>query len=98
MRPTLDEIRARLQDGFPDATVLEVHDDSAAHAGHEGAKDGAGHFRVLITSSRFENLRPVARHRLVYDCVADWMPHRIHAMSLTATTPTSLTNGPILGR
>jgi stress-induced morphogen len=29
----------------------------------------------------------VARHRLVYDCVADWMPHRIHALSLTATTP-----------
>ena len=74
MRPTLDEIRARLRAEFPDATALEVHDDSAAHAGHAGSKDGAGHFRVLITSSRFENLRPVARHRLVYDCVDHRLP------------------------
>jgi BolA protein len=98
MRPTLEEIRDRLRAGFPDATALEVHDDSAAHAGHAGAKDGAGHFRVLITSRRFENLCPVARHRLVYDCVADWMPHRIHALSLYCNDPTSLIDDPTMGR
>jgi stress-induced morphogen len=36
----------------------------------------------------------VARHRLVYDCVADWMPHRIHALSLTATTAPIVTHEP----
>lgn len=87
MRPSVEELRARLAAEFPDAAELEVHDDSAAHAGHAGAKDGAGHYRVKIVSNRFANLRSVARHRLVYDCVADWLPHRIHALSLTTTTP-----------
>lgn len=94
MRPTVEELHSRLCAAFPDATQLEVQDDSEAHAGHAGAKDGAGHYRVQITSNRFLNLRSVARHRLVYDCVADWLPHRIHALSLTTTTPLSPTDGP----
>jgi stress-induced morphogen len=30
----------------------------------------------------------VARHRLVYDAVRDWMPHRVHALSIVARSPT----------
>jgi acid stress-induced BolA-like protein IbaG/YrbA len=29
----------------------------------------------------------LARHRLVYHPVAEWMPHRVHALSITALTP-----------
>ena len=86
MRPTLDEIRERLAGGFPGA-LIELEDDSHLHAGHEGAKGGAGHFRARLVSARFAGLSKVARHRLVYDCLRDWMPHRIHALTIDARSP-----------
>ena len=86
MRPTLDELRSRLGDAFPGATI-ELDDESHLHAGHEGAKDGAGHFRARLCSERFAGLNQVARHRLVYDCLRDWMPYRIHALSIDARSP-----------
>ena len=63
---------------------LEIIDESHMHIGLAGARDGAGHYRVRITSARFEGLRPVARHRLVYDLVDDLMPHPIHALAIDA--------------
>lgn len=86
MKPTIDEIRARLQEAFPQAEI-EVGDDSHLHAGHAGAAGGGGHFRVRMMSTRFAGLSRVARHRLVYDCVADWMPERIHALAVVAQAP-----------
>lgn len=83
MRPAAEEVRTRLLGRFPDASV-EVHDESHLHAGHAGARGGAGHFRVRIVSDRFANLGTVARHRLVYDAVHDWMPQRIHALAIEA--------------
>ena len=84
MKPEVSEIELRLAAAFPDATEIVVVDDSAAHAGHAGAAGGAGHFRVRIRSGRFAGMTTLARHRLVYDAVADWMPHRIHALSIDA--------------
>lgn len=86
MRPTVDELRTRLQAHFP-GDPIEVVDDSAQHAGHAGAAGGAGHFTVRLTSARFVGKPPLARHRLVYDAVLDWMPHRIHALVIEARTP-----------
>lgn len=86
MRPSVDEIRTRLEVAFPDARI-EIADDSALHAGHAGARGGAGHFSVRLVSPAFAGLRTVARHRLVYDCLRDWMPHRIHALAIDARTP-----------
>jgi len=86
MKPTLDELRARLQAAFPDARI-DLQDDSHLHAGHAGAAGGAGHFTVRLVSSSFTGLGVVARHRLVYDSVRDWMPHRIHALVIAARTP-----------
>lgn len=67
-----------------DPVELEIIDESHMHIGHAGARDGAGHYRVRIISTRFEGLRPVARHRLVYDLVGDLMPHPIHALAIDA--------------
>ncbi|HEY5633854.1 MAG TPA: BolA family protein [Burkholderiaceae bacterium] len=86
MRPTTEQIGERLAAAFPDAR-FEVIDESHLHAGHAGAQGGAGHFRVRIASARFEGLAPLARHRLVYDSVRDWMPDRIHALSIDARIP-----------
>lgn len=84
-RPEPDTIRTRLLAAFPDAEI-ELHDDSHLHVGHAGAAGGAGHYRVRIVSDRFEGLGTVARHRLVYDAVREWMPQRIHALAIEALT------------
>ncbi len=70
--------------GALEPTLLEVGDDSALHVGHAGAASGGGHYSVKIVSSRFEGLRLVMRHRLVYDAVADMMQAEIHALAITA--------------
>jgi BolA protein len=81
------EIRSRLEAAFsPD--LLEIVDDSHRHAGHAGARDGRGHFLVRIVSARFEGVKPVARHRLVYAALGALMQTDIHALSVEALSPT----------
>ncbi len=67
---------------------LEIVDESHLHAGHPGSRDGAGHYRVTIVSPRFQGLRTVASHRLVYDLVRDLMPYPIHALAINARAAT----------
>jgi BolA family transcriptional regulator, general stress-responsive regulator len=69
---------------------MELTDESALHAGHAGAASGGGHYRLRIVSSRFEGLKLVMRHRLVYDSVHDMMHTEIHALAITALAPSEL--------
>lgn len=69
-------------------TELDIIDESHLHIGHAGSRDGAGHYRVRIVSPRFEGLRTLASHRLVYDLVHDLMPHPIHALAIDAKAAT----------
>ena len=65
-------------------TSLQVLDESAAHAGHAGA-DGSGsgtHFRVRIASPLFEGKPRIARHRLVYDSVREFIDRGLHALAI----------------
>jgi BolA family transcriptional regulator, general stress-responsive regulator len=80
-----DMIRERLSGLAPDA--LEVFDDSRDHAGHPGAKDGGGHYQLVIVSRRFAGKNALARHRLVYEALSDLMPKQIHALAIRAYTP-----------
>jgi len=66
--------------------LLEIHDDSAKHAGHASAR-GGGHFIVNITSAAFEGKSLIQRHRLVYDALGDMMQSEIHALSIDAKAP-----------
>jgi BolA protein len=66
--------------------ALELEDDSAAHAGHAGARSGA-HFNLRIVSARFAGLPRVARHRLVYDALRPWMAEGVHALAIDARAP-----------
>jgi len=77
----LTTIRERLTLAL-EPTSLEVLDESHLHAGHEGARDGRGHFRIRIASPRFEGLRPIQRHRLVYEALGDLMETDIHAAAI----------------
>ena len=78
-------LRHRLADLAPSA--LEVHDDSAEHAGHAGASSGAGHFSLLIVSKAFSGVPRRERHQQVLNRVNDLLPHPIHALSIKALAP-----------
>lgn len=81
------DLEARLRERLQ-IQALSIDDDSHKHAGHAGAQGGAAHFSVRLISERFIGLSRVARHRLVYDAVSDWMPDRLHALAIDARTPT----------
>ena len=66
--------------------LLEIRDDSAAHAGHAGARDG-GHFTVRIVAAAFTGKTLLQRHRLVNAALADLMHRDIHALSIKANAP-----------
>jgi BolA protein len=82
----VERIRAQLERTFPGA-ALELIDDSHRHAGHAGARDGRGHFRLRIVSGAFAGLRALQRHQLVYRALDELMRTDIHALSITAVTP-----------
>ena len=79
-------IRQVLEDRF-EPTELMIKDQSQLHAGHEGAKDGKGHFDVTIISVAFEGQNRIARHRMVYDALTDLLQTDIHALRIKAFTP-----------
>jgi len=85
MKPTYDALLERFRQVFPKAAI-QIEDESHLHAGHAGASGGAGHFRVRVIDARFNGLPRIARHRLVYDAVSDWMPARVHALTIVAMT------------
>ena len=85
MKPTQDALLERFRQVFPKAAI-QIEDESHLHVGHAGAAGGAGHFRVRVIDARFKGLQRIARHRLVYDAVSDWMPARVHALNIIAMT------------
>ena len=85
-------LRDRLAPLVP--ALLEIRDDSAAHAGHPGAAAGGGHFSLLIVSEAFSGLPRLQRHQRVLREVADLVPHPIHALSIKALTPEELPSQP----
>jgi BolA protein len=82
---TVERLRARLQALQP--RQLAIADDSAKHAGHEGAKSGGGHYRLVLVSDRFRGLPRLARHRLVYDSLGEMMQREVHALTMVLQTP-----------
>jgi BolA protein len=73
------QLREKLQ-----PTALEVIDESASHAGHVGANGwGFGtHFRIRIASPVFAGKSRVARHRLVYDALQNFIDQGLHALAI----------------
>ena len=63
---------------------LQAVDESADHAGHVGANaDGFGtHVRVRIASPAFAGKTRVAKHRLVYDSMQNFIDQGLHALAI----------------
>ncbi len=81
----IQRIRAALEHLEP--VELVVIDESHRHVGHEGARDGRGHFAVEIVCESFAGLAPLARHRRVYEALGNMMQTDIHALQIRALAP-----------
>ncbi len=82
---TVELIRQKL--AILDPEQIEILDESARHAGHEGAKSGGGHYFLTIISRKFSGKSTLVRHRLVYTALKEMMHKDIHALSIKAYTP-----------
>jgi len=82
----VDSIRERLTAALA-PLELAIEDESHRHAGHAGARDGRGHFRVRVVSAAFRGQLPLARHRAVYAALGELMQTDIHALAIDARAP-----------
>ena len=80
---TVAQLEQRLTDRLQ-PSALQVLDESSLHAGHAGANaEGYGsHFRVRIASPLFTGKTRVAKHRLVYDALQDFLDQGLHALAI----------------
>jgi BolA family transcriptional regulator, general stress-responsive regulator len=84
----IERIREQLASLQP--VAVEVEDDSHLHAGHAGARDGGGHYRLYIISGQFAGKSTLTRHRMIYSALGEMMKHEIHALNIKACTPEEL--------
>jgi BolA protein len=83
---TTEQIKQLLNEAFK-PEILEILDNSAAHAGHAGARSGGGHYHVTIVAEAFEDKSMIQRHQLVYGVLGDLMKQQIHALGINAISP-----------
>ena len=77
-----ERIIGKLRDAFQ-PSLLEVVDDSEAHRGHGGWREGGGtHFNVKIRAAAFEGLNRVAAQRKVMQALQAEFVDGLHALSL----------------
>jgi BolA family transcriptional regulator, general stress-responsive regulator len=89
---TTDTIKRLLNEAF-NPQILEIIDNSAAHAGHAGARSGGGHYHVTIVADAFTGKSLVQRHQLIYKTLGDLMKQEIHALGINALSPTEEIKG-----
>lgn len=80
-----EAMRDRLATLQPES--VEILDESGAHVGHAGAKDGGGHYQLIIVSKAFARQPLQARHRMVYAALGALMQKEIHALAIKAYAP-----------
>ena len=77
-------IETILTDAFSPDELL-VKDQSHLHAGHAGAKDGRGHFEVIIVADAFGGCSRIDCHRKIYAALGQLMTTDIHALTIRAS-------------
>jgi BolA family transcriptional regulator, general stress-responsive regulator len=87
MNQDVSQLAAQMAQRLRDALqpgMLEVIDESAAHAGHAGSNGTpfGTHSRVRISSPIFTGKTRVARHRLVYDALQEFIDQGVHAIAI----------------
>lgn len=90
----VDSIRQKL---FAELSpqLIEIIDNSTAHAGHAAAKQGGGHYYLTIVAEIFNGKSLVQRHQLIYAALSEMMKDQIHALGINALTPSEHSTGVI---
>jgi BolA family transcriptional regulator, general stress-responsive regulator len=82
-----DQIEACLLEGLSPERLIVI-DESAAHAGHAGHREGGeSHFRVRILAETFAGMSRVERHRRVNALLRPAFERGIHALAIEAAAP-----------
>merc|ERR1711874_838688 len=76
-------IRAKLTEKFK-PEHLEVINESYMHNVPKGSET---HFKVVVVSPEFNEVKPIARHRLVNSCLEEELQTGVHALSIQASSP-----------
>ena len=85
-------IRQKLKEALsPD--LIEIIDQSAAHAGHAGNQKGGGHYYVTIVADGFEGKSHGTTTSDDLSSLNDMMKEEIHALGINALTPSENTIG-----
>ena len=78
-----DKIEEKLKTQIS-SLYVEVINESPNHNVPDGAES---HFKVIVVSNDFENMRPVQRHQLIYKALNEEMK-LIHAIAIHPFTKT----------
>jgi len=77
-----DRMREKLTAAFA-PELLEIIDESEAHRGHGGYKEGGEtHFKIIIKAAAFNGMSRVAQQRAVMVAVKAELKERVHALAL----------------
>ena len=76
------EIERLLKEAY-EPTQLLIENESDLHSGPKGRES---HFKVLVVSDHFKDLKRIDRQKNVFETLKNVMP-RIHALSLRVLTP-----------
>lgn len=81
-QPVAETMRGKLEAAFR-PEHLEVIDESEAHRGHGGWREGgATHFRVVMRASALRDMSRVERSRAVHRALAAELEGGVHALAL----------------
>lgn len=87
MQSRAERIESLLRARFAPSRI-EVHDDSARHIGHAGARpEGETHYSVLLISAAFRGQSRLQRARAVHAALAEELGAGLHALSLALHAP-----------
>lgn len=63
---------------------LRIENESHMHSSNRSSES---HFKVVLVSERFDGMRQVARHQMVYKLLTKDLSNGIHALALHTYTP-----------
>ena len=85
-----ETIEKKLTDAFT-PKHLDIEDQSHLHAGHAGAREGGqSHFKVEIVADAFAGKSRLERQRMIYAVLAEEIEGPVHALALSARTPSEI--------
>jgi len=83
-------IEKKLRDAFAPER-LDIEDQSHLHAGHAGAREGGqSHFKLDIVADAFAGKSRLERQRMIYAVLAEELEGPVHALSMSARTPSEI--------